>query len=177
MNVFRRIGLGLICLCLTCSSYGCFLFGGGKKESLEKELSRELAGKEASALALQDAGKALEEGNYDNVVADYNRAIQADSTNVDLYMDLASVYQQLSEIRRDNKNIDEALQENLRGIKVLETLVNKRLVPAVEEGKDLSTLRGSESSPAIGADPGSESSPAIGADAAPASSDTTKSAP
>lgn len=168
MKVFRRIGIGVICVSLACSSYGCFLFGGGKKGAkgdLEKQLSKELVGKEASALAVQEAGKALEEGNYENVVANYHQAIQADSTNVDLYMDLASVYQQLSELRRENDKIDDALLENMRGIKVLETLVNKRLVPANEAGTDLETLRSSVSNPATGSD------------VVPSSSDTTTSAP
>lgn len=80
-------------------------------------------------------------------------------------MDLASVYQQLSELRRENDKIDDALLENMRGIKVLETLVNKRLVPANEAGTDLETLRSSVSNPATGSD------------VVPSSSDTTTSAP
>lgn len=169
MKSFRRFSMGFMCVCLAFSSYGCFLFGGGKKASpeasLESQIKGELAGKEASAVALQQANQSLEEGNYDNVVVNYNRAIQADSTNVNLYIDLASVYQQLSEIRREGKNVDAALQENFRGLKVLETLVNQRLVPAAQEGKDLSSLRAPVSTPAAGAD------------AIPAATDTTTSAP
>lgn len=139
MSGIRYGGMALLVVIMMYGSTGCFLFGGGKKEgagsTLEGELLGAGQGNETAASALDQAKQALEDGNYDDVVINYNRAIQADSSNLNLYIDLASVHQQLSQIRREGGSIDAALQENQRGLKVLETLVKNRMNAAGEQGQ------------------------------------------
>lgn len=139
MSGIRHGSMALLAVIMMYAGSGCFLFGGGKKEAdvstLEGELLGAGKGGETAASALDQANQALEEGNYDDVVINYNRAIQADSSNLDLYIDLASVHQQLSQIRRESGSIDAALQENQRGLKVLETLVKNRMKAAGEQGQ------------------------------------------
>ena len=142
MSAIRYGSMALLAVIMMYTSSGCFLFGGGKKEAAGSTLEGELlgAGKggETAASALDQANQALEEGNYEDVVINYNRAIQADSSNLNLYIDLASVHQQLSQIRREGGSIDAALQENQRGLKVLETLVKTRMSAAGEQGQGMS---------------------------------------
>jgi enolase len=63
-------------------------------------------------------------------------------TNIDIYIELASLLQQLALQKKDEGDFQGALQENLRALKVLSNLVGTRLRPAVEQGIDLSTLGG-----------------------------------
>jgi len=137
MTGIRRGSLAALTIIVMYSASGCFLFGGGKKESgpsLEGELLGAGKGQQMATSALDQAQQALEEGNFDNVVINYNRAIQADSSNLDLYIDLASVHEQLTQFRREEGNVDAALLENQRGIKVLEALVKNRLKSGASTG-------------------------------------------
>lgn len=134
-------------------STGCFLpfIGGGDDESstLEGDLVNSeamMATQNAVASALEEVDLALEDGRYEAAVINYHRAIQADSTNIDIYLELASLHQQLALQKRDDGDIEGALQENNRALKVLSTMVGKQLKPAAEQGIDLSTLSGFQDS-------------------------------
>jgi len=151
MFLFYRYRLVLISGLLVFFSSGCFLpipfLGGGDDEAstLEGALiisEGSQATQNAVSDALEEVDMALEDGRYEAAVINYNRAIQADSTNIDIYIELASLLQQLALQKKDEGDFEGALQENLRALKVLSNLVGTRLRPAVEQGIDLSTLGG-----------------------------------
>jgi len=152
MYLFYQYRLILVCGLLVFFSSGCFLpfFGGGNDSStLEGDLVNSesmIATHNAVTEALEEVDMALEDGRYEAAVINYNRAIQADSTNIDIYIELASLHQQLALEKKDEGDIKGALQENLRALKVLSIMVSTRLKPAVEQGIDLSSLRGFQDS-------------------------------
>jgi tetratricopeptide (TPR) repeat protein len=151
MYLFYRYRLVLISGLLVFFFSGCFLpipfLGGGDDEASTPEgdlIISEAARTTQNAVseALEEVDMALEDGRYEAAVINYNRAIQADSTNIDIYIELASLLQQLALQKKDEGDLEGALQENLRALKVLSNLVGTRLRPAVEQGIDLSTLGG-----------------------------------
>lgn len=118
---------------------GCFLFGG-KKETTESAIAAtaELReGQIATEEALFRADMAIEEERYDTAVIEYNRAIRADSSNIDAYFELASLHQQLSTQYRSEGNIEAALQENTRALTVLSSLVKYQVSSGGKQSADL----------------------------------------
>ena len=97
------------------TSSGCFLFGGGGSEDTM-----------AVEEALFRADMAIEEERLDTAVIEFNRAIRADSSQVGVYFELAQLDRQLSEQYREDRDIEAALQENARGLRVLENLMAYR---------------------------------------------------
>ena len=124
---------------------GCFLLGG-KKETTESAIAAtaELReGQIATEEALFRADMAIEEERYDTAVIEYNRAIRADSSNIDAYLELASLHQQLSSQYREEGNIEAALQENTRALTVLSNLV-KYQAEASKQGTGASSMMPSD---------------------------------
>ncbi|MBT4494433.1 MAG: hypothetical protein HOC70_14420 [Gammaproteobacteria bacterium] len=121
------LGIGALVMM---SSTGCFLFGGGSSEdTMESAIaaSTELReGQMAVEEALFRADMAIEEERLDTAVIEFNRAIRADSSQVGIYFELAQLHKQLSEQYREDGNIEAALQENARGLRVLENLMAYR---------------------------------------------------
>ena len=112
---------------------GCFLFGGGGDNTTESAItaSEDVQNNaQVSDEAMFLADMALEEGDFDTAIAEYNRAIRADSTNVDAYLALTRLYQDLAFQYREIGDVEEALAEQTRALRVLNAYINQQLVPA-----------------------------------------------
>lgn len=121
------LGIGAL---VVLSSSGCFLFGGGSSEdTMESAIAASTQlreGQMAVEEALFRADMAIEEERLDTAVIEFNRAIRADSSQVGIYFELAQLHKKLSEQYREDGNIEAALQENARGLRVLENLMAYR---------------------------------------------------
>ena len=60
--------------------------------------------------------------------------------NIDIYIELASLHQQLALQKKNEGDLEGALKENMRALRVLSSLVGNQLKPAVEQGRDLSAM-------------------------------------
>lgn len=124
----------VFCALMLTTLPGCFLFGGGGDNgSIENVGTGDVAATGSPQLsdeAMFLAEMAAEEQDYDTAVAEYNRAIRADSTNVDAYIGLTRLHQQLATQYRDAGNIERALQEQTRALRVLSAYINRQLAPA-----------------------------------------------
>ena len=128
MSVPNRYILFIMGTLVTMTASGCFLFGGSKEdESLEDAIAAaaELReGQLAVEEALFRADMAIEEERLDTAVIEFNRAIRVDSSQVGIYFELAQLHQQIAARYREDGELEAAIQENSRGLRVLENLMS-----------------------------------------------------
>ena len=133
MFLLRRFVMCSVGMVMMTTASGCFF--GGNQETTESVIvaTRE---QEQGAIEVEEAlfraDMAIEEERFDTAVIEYNRAIRADSSNVDAYFELALLHQQLSAQYRDEGDIEAALRENTRALRVLSNLVNYQSRPEPE---------------------------------------------
>lgn len=148
MDRIIRLVIIVVCVTVLATVSGCFLpfFGGDKQTetnaskttkapdspAAQQPTQREQSGSRnptAAAEAVRRAEQAMADQKYETAVIEYNRALRADSTNVEAYLALTRLHRQLSEQYREAGKLDEALRAHMQAVSVLSTYFTNYLEP------------------------------------------------